>query len=179
MTAKTKWVIDQQHSEIAFKVKHLMISNVRGVFEDFKGELVTDGDDFTTSEIKFQINPTSIHTGAADRDNHLKSPDFLDVDKFKEITFSSGKLKKAGDDEFSLSGNLTIKEITKPVKLHVEFGGFMTDPYGNVKAGFTLEGKINRLDFGLTWNVALEAGGVLVGDEIKLNLEIQLLKKLS
>jgi len=177
MTAKTTWVIDPAHSEIAFKVKHLMISNVKGSFGEFKGQLLTDGDDFTTSDISFQINPASISTGAPDRDGHLKSPDFFDVENFKEITFTSGKLAKTGKDEFALTGDLVIKGISQPVKLDVDFGGLMTDPWGNVKAGFTLDGKINRKDFGLTWNAALEAGGVLVGDEIKLNLDVQLLKQ--
>ena len=177
MTAKTTWVIDPSHSEIAFKVKHLMISNVKGQFSEFSGQLVTDGDDFTTSDISFQMNPASISTGAADRDAHLKSPDFFDVENYKEINFTSGKLSKSGSDEFSLTGDLTIKGVSQPVKLDVEFGGLMKDPWGNVKAGFTLEGKINRKDFALTWNAALEAGGVLVGDEIHLNLDVQLLQQ--
>jgi polyisoprenoid-binding protein YceI len=179
MTAKTTWVIDPSHSEIAFKVKHLMISNVKGQFGEFSGQLLTNGDDFTTSEISFQINPASISTGVPDRDGHLKSPDFFDVENFKEITFTSGKLSKTGDNEFALKGDLAIKGISQPVKLDVDFGGLMTDPWGNVKAGFTLDGKINRKDFGLTWNAALEAGGMLVGEEIRLNLEVQLLKQLS
>lgn len=179
MTAKTTWVIDPSHSEIAFKVKHLMISNVKGQFGEFSGQLLTDGDDFTTSAISFQINPASINTGSADRDAHLKSPDFFDVENFKEITFTSGKLAKAGKDEFVLTGDLTIRGVSQPVKLDVEFGGLMSDPWGNVKAGFTLDGKINRKDFGLTWNAALEAGGVLVGEEIRLNLDVQLLKQNS
>jgi polyisoprenoid-binding protein YceI len=177
MSAKTTWVIDPTHSEVAFKVKHLMISNVKGLFSEFSGQLVTDGNDFSSSEIDFQINPASISTGAADRDGHLKSPDFFDVENFKKITFTSGKLAKTGDDEFVLSGNLSIKGVLQPVKLDVEFGGIMTDPWGNVKAGFTINGKINRKDFGLTWNAALEAGGVLVGEEIRLNLDIQLLQQ--
>jgi polyisoprenoid-binding protein YceI len=179
MAAKTTWVIDPSHSEIAFKVKHLMISNVKGSFSEFIGQLVTDSDDFSTSEISFQINPASINTGVADRDGHLKSPDFFDVENFKEITFTSGKLTKTGDDEFVLSGDLTIKGVSQPVKLKVEFGGLMTDPWGNVKAGFSLDGKINRKDFGLTWNATLEAGGVLVSDDIRLNMEVQLLKQNS
>lgn len=177
MTAKTTWVIDPSHSEIAFKVKHLMISNVKGSFGEFSGQLLTDGNDFSTSEISFQINAASINTGAVDRDGHLKSADFFDVENFKEITFTSGKLTKTGADEFTLSGNLVIKGVSQPVKLDVEFGGLMTDPWGNVKAGFTLDGKINRKDFGLTWNAALEAGGVLVGEEIRLNLDVELLQQ--
>ena len=179
MTAKTTWVIDPSHSEIAFKVKHLMISNVKGSFSEFSGQLVTDGDDFSTAEISFQINSASISSGVADRDGHLKSPDFFDVENYKEITFTSGKLKNTGNDEFELTGNLAIKGVSQPVKLDVEFGGLMKDPWGNVKAGFTLNGKINRKDFGLTWNAALEAGGVLVSDDVRLNMEVQLLKQQS
>lgn len=177
MTAKTTWVIDPSHSEIAFKVKHLMISNVKGSFGEFSGQIITDADDFTTSDISFKLNPASISTGAPDRDAHLKSPDFFDVENYAEITFTSGKLVKTSDDEFALSGILTIKGVSQPVQLEVEFGGLMTDPWGNVKAGFTLNGKINRRDFGLTWNAALETGGVLVGDEVRLTLEVQLLKQ--
>ena len=177
MSAKTTWVIDPTHSEIAFKVKHLMISNVKGSFSEFSGQVVTDGDDFSTAEISFQINPASISTGVADRDGHLKSPDFFDVEKFTEITFTSGKLSKTGDDEFTLSGNLAIKGVIQHVKLEVEFGGLMTDPWGNEKAGFNLNGKINRKDFGLTWNAALEAGGVLVGDEIRISCDVELAKQ--
>lgn len=177
MAATTTWVIDPTHSEIGFKVKHLMISNVKGTFGEFSGQLVTEGDDFSTAAITFQINPASINTGVADRDAHLKSGDFFDVENFSEITFTSGKLSKSSEDEFTLTGKLVIKGIAQPVNLDVEFGGLMTDPWGNVKAGFTLTGKINRKDFGLNWNAALEAGGVLVGEEIRLNLEVQLLKK--
>ena len=177
MSAKTIWIIDPTHSEIAFKVKHLMISNVKGSFNEFSGQLVTDGDDFSTADISFKINPASINTGVSDRDTHLKSADFFDVENFKEITFTNEKITKIGDDQFTLAGNLVIKNVSKQVKLDVEFGGLMTDPWGNEKAGFTLSGKLNRKDFGLNWNAALEAGGVLVGDEIKLNIEIELLKQ--
>ena len=179
MAAKTTWGIDPAHSEIAFKVKHLMITNVKGSFTEFSGQLLTDGDDFSTAEISFTINPASINTGVADRDAHLKSADFFDVENFSAISFTDGKLVKTGDDEFNLLGNLVIKGVSQPVALKAEYGGQMADPWGNVKAGFTLEGKINRKDFGLTWNATLETGGVLVSDDIKLNLEVQLLKQQS
>jgi polyisoprenoid-binding protein YceI len=179
MATKTTWVIDPTHSEIAFKVKHLMISNVKGLFSEFSGQVITDGDDFSTAEINFQLNPASISTGVADRDGHLKSPDFFDVENYKEITFNTGKLLKDGDDEYALSGNLVIKGISQAVKLDVEFGGLMVDPWGNEKAGFTMNGKINRKDFGLTWNAALEAGGVLVGEEVRISCDIELLKQKS
>lgn len=177
MSAKTTWAIDPAHSEIAFKVKHLMISNVKGSFSEFSGLVLTDGDNFSTAEISFQINTASINTGVADRDGHLKSADFFDVENFKKITFTSGTLAKTGDDEFELTGDLTIKLVSQEVKLDVEFGGLMTDPWGNEKAGFTLNGKINRKDFGLTWNAALEAGGVLVGEEIRISADVELAKQ--
>ena len=177
MTAKTTWVIDPTHSEIAFKVKHLMISNVKGLFTEFNGQAVTEGNDFATAQISFELNPSSISTGVADRDGHLKSADFFDVENFKAISFSSGTLAKKGGDDFILTGNLSIKGIAQSVSLEAEFGGLMTDPWGNEKAGFTLNGKINRKDFGLTWNAALEAGGVLVGEEVKISCEIELVKQ--
>lgn len=177
MSAKTTWVIDPTHSEIAFKVKHLMISNVKGLFSEFTGQVLTDGEDFSTAEISLTINPATINTGVADRDGHLKSADFFDVENFNEITFTSGKLAKSGNDEFELTGELSIKGISQKVSLDVEFGGLMTDPWGNEKAGFTINGKINRKDFGLTWNAALEAGGVLVGDDVRISSEIELMKQ--
>ena len=177
MATKTTWVIDPTHSEIAFKIKHLMISNVKGLFSEFSGQVITEGDDFSTSEISLLINPASISTGVSDRDGHLKSPDFFDVENFSEITFTAGKLAGKGDDEFTLNGNLSIKGVNQPVSMDVEFGGLMTDPWGNEKAGFTLNGKINRKDFGLSWNAALEAGGVLVGEEVRISCDVELMKQ--
>jgi polyisoprenoid-binding protein YceI len=176
MATETKWVIDPAHSEVAFKVKHLMISNVKGVFSEFQAEVLTDGDDFSSSRISFTMNPASINTGNPDRDGHLKSPDFFDVENYKEITFKADSLAKNKDEEYTLNGGLTIKGITKPVSLDVEFGGFMTDPWGNQKAGFNINGKINRKDWELNWNAALEAGGVLVGEEVRISCEVELLK---
>jgi len=175
MATKTKWVIDPTHSEVAFKVKHLMISNVKGNFSAFEVNALTDGDDFSHAEINVSINTSSISTGVADRDAHLKSPDFFDSANFETMTFVSKSLTGSGDD-YKLEGDLTIRGITNPVSLNVEFGGLMTDPWGNVKAGFNVDGKINRKDWGLTWNAALEAGGVLVADEVRINAEIELLK---
>jgi polyisoprenoid-binding protein YceI len=173
----TKWVLDPSHSEISFKVKHLMISNVKGVFAGFAIDVTTAGDDFSTSDISLSIDPATINTGNADRDAHLKSADFFDTDNFKTIAFKSEKMEKAGDDEFKLTGDLTIKGISRKVTLDVEFGGLMTDPWGNQKVGFSLNGKINRKDWGLNWNAALEAGGVLVGEEVKISAEVQFVKQ--
>ena len=174
---KIKWIIDPIHSEIAFKVKHLMITNVKGVFKEFEASIYTTGDDFMTAEIDFWMNPASIDTGSADRDAHLKSADFFDVENHKEITFTANTYEKVDNDgSYELYGDLTIKGITKRIKLDVEFGGVMKDPWGNEKAGFEINGKINRKDWGLNWNTALEAGGLLVSDEVRISCEVQLLK---
>lgn len=174
--ATTKWSLDPAHSELEFKVKHLMITTVTGKFNDFTSELTSEGDDFNHAKVSFQANISSINTGNNDRDNHLKSADFFDSEKFPAMTFDSGELSEDGDD-YALNGNLTIKGITKPVKLTIEFGGIATDPWGNTKAGFTLTGKIKRTDFGLNWNAALETGGVMVSEEVRILGELQFIKQ--
>ena len=173
----TKWAIDPTHSKIGFKVKHLMISNVLGSFREFEGEVSTVGNDFSKSVISFSLNTASVDTEIADRDGHLKSGDFFDVENYPKITFTGNGLKDLGDDLYDLTGDLTIKGVTNPTTLSVEFGGVNADPWGNVKAGFAITGKINRKDWGLTWNAALETGGVLVGEEVKINCDIELAKK--
>lgn len=175
-TQETKWAIDPTHSKVNFRVKHLMISNVEGNFKEFEGQVTTDGDDFSTAEISFTMNAASVDTEIADRNAHLKSPDFFDVEKYPTISFVGKGMKDLGDDLYELTGNLTIRDVTKPVTLTVEYGGIMTDPWGNVKAGFSLTGKIKRKDWGLNWNAALEAGGVLVGEEVKISGDIELAK---
>lgn len=173
--ATTKWAIDPTHSEIGFKVKHLMISNVKGNFAAFSGTI--DGEDFTTAPIGVSIEAASVTTLNEDRDNHLKSADFFDVENFGTLTFEGKSVKKTDEDEYKLTGLLTIKDVTKEVVLDVEFGGTNKDPWGNEKAAFEVSGKINRKDFGLNWNAALETGGVLVAEEIKINAEVQFVKQ--
>ena len=176
-SGKTMWAIDPSHSEIAFRVKHLMISNVKGVFKEFKGTVATAGEDLIASEIEFSLNPASIDTASPDRDAHLKSADFFDVENFKTITFKGSSVKKGTEaGTYVLTGDFTIKGITKPVRLDVEFGGTMKDPWGNEKSGYTITGKINRKDWGLNWNAALETGGVLVSEEVTINCDVQLVK---
>jgi polyisoprenoid-binding protein YceI len=178
VVTKTKWGIDPVHSEIGFKVKHLMITNVRGEFKEFEGSIYTTGEDFITAEIDFWINPASVNTGDEKRDAHLKSVDFFDADNFKEINFTGNTYEEVDKDgSYELYGDLTIKGIKKQIKLDVEFGGVMKDPWGNHKAGFTINGKINRKDWGLNWNGVLEAGGVLVGEEVWISCEVQLVKQ--
>jgi polyisoprenoid-binding protein YceI len=173
---KTKWAIDASHSKIGFRVKHLMISNVLGNFREFEGNITTDGNDFSTANISVSLSSASVDTEIADRDTHLKSPDFFDVANFPKITFTGSKIKDLGDDMYELTGDLVIKGVSNKVVLSVEFGGVMADPWGNLKAGFSVTGKINRKDWGLNWNAALEAGGVLVSEEVKIACDIELVK---
>lgn len=173
----TKWSLDPSHSEVSFKIKHMMISNVTGHFGAFNVTAETNGDDFSAAKVSFTADVNTINTKSEQRDGHLKSGDFFDAEKYPQIKFEATKMNKVSDDEFSVDGNLTIRDVTKPIKLKAEFGGIAKDPYGNIKAGFTIEGKINRKDFGLTWNAATEAGGVMVGEDLKLHAEIQLVKQ--
>ncbi|SRR5258706_576991 len=175
---KTKWVIDPMHSQVGFKVKHLMIANVRGVFKEFNASIYTTEEDFMSSEIDFWLNPASVDTGDEKRDNHLRSADFFDVENFKEINFTGNtyeNLDHAG--HYKVHGDLTIKGITKRVVLDVEFSGVMKDPWGNHKAVFSITGKINRKDWGLNWNAPLETGGILVSEEVWISCEVQLAKQ--
>ncbi len=171
------WKIDPAHSEIQFKVKHLMITTVTGYFRQFDLNLATESDDFTTAtDIVFTADIDSIDTNNGQRDTHLKSADFFDVENHKQLRFVGRKYVADGDNA-KLEGDLTIKDTTKPVTLNVEFGGIVVDPYGQTKAGFTISGKISRKDFGLTWSAVTEAGQVVVSDDIKIHGEIQLVKQ--
>ncbi|HCQ13700.1 YceI family protein [Flavobacterium sp.] len=174
--ATTKWTIDPTHSEVGFKVKHMMFTNVSGQFDTYDATITTEDFDFVTSKIEFSADIDSINTGNSDRDNHLKSADFFDAEKNPKLTFVSSSLVKKGEDH-ELTGELTINGITKTVKLETEVSGLLKDPWGNTKVGLNATGKINRTDFGLTWNSALETGGVLVSEEVKLNIELQFLQQ--
>ena len=176
---KTKWAIDPAHSEIHFKVKHLVISTVTGKFEKFDGAVYSSSDDFSDAEVEFHADAASINTGVSDRDAHLKSPDFFDAATHPKLTFKSTSIKKTGDNEYLMKGDLTIRGVTRPVELNVEYGGTTNDPWGNTKAGFEITGKINRKDFGLTWSAVTETGGLVVSDEVKLQLGVELAKQKS
>ncbi|MFA6247741.1 MAG: YceI family protein [Mucilaginibacter sp.] len=174
--ATTKWVLDPMHSEVQFKVKHLVISTVSGFFKTFEGELTTENEDFIGAEIDFSLDVNSIDTTQPQRDEHLKSAEFFDAATYPKITFKSTSFTADGDD-YKLVGNLTIKDVTKPVTLAVEYGGNAGDFYGNTKAGFEVTGKINRKEFGLTWDGVTEAGSIVVGEDIKLSMNIQFAKQ--
>ncbi len=173
--AQSKWVIDPAHSELTFRVKHMMISNVKGEFTNFSIDV--SGEDILKSQITVNVDATSINTNNNDRDNHLKSADFFDAENHKELTFKSTSFKKVSGDKYELKGMLTIIDVTKEVVLDVEFGGINKDPWGVDKAGFSISGVINRKDWGLNWNAALETGGVLVSDEVRIFGEIQFSKQ--
>jgi polyisoprenoid-binding protein YceI len=173
----TKWAIDPMHSEVQFKVKHLVISTVTGFFKSFEGSLETENEDFSDAKIDFSIDIASLDTNQTMRDDHLKSAEFFDAEKYPHITFKSTSFTKTGDDEYKLVGDLTIRDVTKPVTLDVEFGGSAADFYGNTKAGFEITGKINRKEFGLTWDGVTEAGAIVVGEDIKLTINAQLAKQ--
>jgi polyisoprenoid-binding protein YceI len=171
------WRVDPAHTEIQFKVKHLMITTVTGYFREFDCEVVTETEDFnTTTSIRFTANIDSIDTNNAQRDTHLKSPDFFNSEQHKQVLFT-GTRYEAINDKATLQGNLTIRGVSKPVTLDVDFGGMVVDPYGQTKAGFTVTGKLSRKEFGLTWNAVTEAGSVVVSDEVRINADVQLIKQ--
>ena len=171
----TTWQLDPIHSELGFKVKHLMITNIKGEFRNFSAEI--DGEDFSKAAISAMIDTSSIFTNEDNRDAHLKNADFFDIDNHKEMTFKGSSLTKIDDENFELTGMLSIKGISKEIKLGVEYGGTSKDPWGNEKMGFSINGKINRSDYGLNFNAPLETGGFLLGEEVKISADLQFVKK--
>lgn len=170
----TKWSIDPAHSVIGFKVKHLVISTVTGTFKSFDGHLEINGDDFENASAYFEADIDSIDTGVEDRDTHLKSEDFFKADEHPKLTFKSTSFEKSGDKEYDIQGELTIRGNTRPLTLKAVHGGTVQDPYGNTKAGFEVSGTINRKKFGLEWDAVTEAGNVVVGKDVHLQLDVQL-----
>lgn len=175
---KTLWKIDPTHSEVQFKVKHLVISTVTGSFGSYEGSIETDaeGEDFKNAKARFAADIDSISTNNEDRDKHLKSDDFFNAEKYPQLTFESTNFEKTGDQSYKMTGDLSIRDVTKEVELDVIHGGTVDDPYGNTKAGFEISGSINRKEFGLKWDAVTEAGNVVVGDKIKLQLNVQVVK---
>lgn len=171
MTA-TKWAIDPTHSEVGFKVKHMMISTVKGHFENFNATMESENEDFSGADIKVEIDVDSINTKNNDRDNHLKSDDFFNAGDYPKITFVSKNF-----DGNKLTGDLTIRDVTKEVTLDVDYNGTAVDPYGNTKAGFEISGEVSRKEFGLKWNVVTEAGSIVVSDTVKLVIDAQFVKQ--
>ncbi len=175
--ANTKWVIDTTHSEVQFKVKHMMISTVTGYFSSFNSTVETEGDDFTTAKVEFTADLSSISTNNEQRDTHLKTSDFFDAENHPQIRFVSSKLEKIDDENYILHGDLTIRGTTKQVELKVQYGGMIQDPWGSTRAGFTVDGKVNRKEYGLNWNSVTEAGGIVVSDEVRLHVNCEFVKQ--
>jgi polyisoprenoid-binding protein YceI len=172
-----RWIIDAMHSEVQFKVKHLVISTVTGSFNKFSADLESNNEDFTDAKVNFTADVNSISTNNEQRDGHLKSDDFFNAEKYPQLTFVGTSMEKKGNSEYVLKGNLTIRDITQPLELAVELGGIATDPYGQTKVGFEAVGKINRKAFGLAWSAVTEAGSIVVSDEVKLLLNVQFIKQ--
>ncbi len=174
--ATTTWNLDSAHSEVTFKVKHLVISTVSGQFKSFSSTVSTEGDDFSTAKIAFEIEAASIDTGMEMRDGHLKGDDFFNAEAFPKITFVAKAIRQVDGADHEIDGDLTIRDVTKAVTLKAEFGGIAKDPYGQIKAGFEVEGKIKRSEFNLSWNALTEAGGAVVSDEVKFQANVQYIK---
>lgn len=172
----TKWGVDASHSEVQFKVKHLVISTVTGSFKKFSGSVESESEDFDKAKVNFSIDVNSIDTNVADRDAHLKSPDFFAAAQYPTIDFKNGVLTKVSNEEYKLKGDLTIRDVTKPIELSVEYNGIVADPWGNTRAGFEITGRVNRKDYHLNWSAITEAGKVVVSDEVKLHFNIEVIK---
>lgn len=175
-TTKSTWTLDPAHTKVQFSVRHLIISEVAGKFNNFSLEVNNANSDFSQADITLTIEAKSIDTGITDRDNHLRSADFFDVEKFDKIIFKSTSIKKIDDEKYKLYGNLTIKDITKPFEFDVEYGGQIVDPWGLTRAGFKVTGSLNRFDYNLQWNALMETGGAVVGKNIKLVGDIEITK---
>lgn len=173
----TTWALDPTHSELQFKIKHLMISTVTGQFSKFSGTVETNGDDFATAKVQFEADIDSISTNNEQRDAHLKAGDFFDAEKFPKLIFEGSSMEKTGDDEYKLHGTITIRGVSKEVTFNVEYGGITQDPWGNTRTGFSVTGKINRRDFGVSFGAVTETGGLLLGDEVKLNANAEFVKQ--
>jgi len=174
--ALSNWKIDSAHSSVEFSVRHMMIAKVKGSFHSFDANITADPEDLTTASIEFTVDVSSVDTRNSDRDAHLRSPDFFDADNHPKITFKAVSIQKTGDNEYAVTGDLTIRGVTHPETFKVVYEGGGKDPWGNEKAGFSVEGKINRTKYGLVWNAALETGGVLVGEDVNITLEIEAVK---
>ena len=169
--------IDPSHSDVMFKVKHLMISTVTGIFKTFDATLEVDENDLTKATASFEADIDSVDTKNADRDAHLKSDDFFNAEQFPKMTFKSTSIEKVSDEEYTVKGDLTIRDVTKPVSLKVDFNGDVVDPWGMERKGFEINGKINRKDFGLKWSAVTEAGGLVVADDVRLVLNVEMIKQ--
>ncbi len=177
LSAQTTWKFDKSHTNIGFNVTYLVISEVDGYFKSYDGSVTTKDDNFENAKIEFTIDAASINTDNEKRDNHLKSDDFFNAEKYPKLTFKSASMKKTGKNTYKLAGDMTIRDKTRKVELAVKYNGMAQDPYGNTRAGFKITGELNRFDYDLKWNSITEAGGAVVGKDVRLNLNVQLIKQ--
>ncbi|HEX2866420.1 MAG TPA: YceI family protein [Ignavibacteriales bacterium] len=171
------WNIDKSHTRIQFTARHMVIAHVAGEFKDYNLKMRVNSESFQDSEIEFTINAQSIDTGIADRDAHLKSEDFFGAENYKEIRFVKRSIEKLDEENYKMRGDLTIRDITKPIDLDVTFGGLITDPYGNLRAGFNVKGSLDRFEYGLKWNALIETGGAVVGKTININCDVEVIRR--
>ncbi len=174
--SQTNWNVDASHTNVGFEVDHMVISSVEGEFNKYEATISTDGTDFTNANIEFTIDVSSINTDNGDRDNHLKSDDFFNAEQFPQITFKSKSMTKVDGDNWKLVGDFTMRDVTKEIELEVKFRGLVNDPWGNTRVGFAITGEVSRFDYNLKWNNLLETGGLIVGDTVTLNIDLQLIK---
>jgi polyisoprenoid-binding protein YceI len=175
--AKVKWTVDASHSNVEFSVKHMMIAKVKGSFHSFEAQIEADPNDLTTADIQFQVDLSSIDTRNSDRDAHLKTADFFDIENNPKLVFQSTQITKTGDGEYKVAGNLSLHGVTRSETFSVSFEGAGKDPWGNEKVGFSGQGSLKRSDYGLTYNAVLETGGLLIGDEVKISIDIEASKQ--
>ena len=175
--SQTTWTVDKTHSKVGFSVTHLVITDVEGYFKNYDATITTKGDDLTTANIDFTINTSSIFTDNNDRDNHLRSDDFFNAEKYPNMLFKGKSMKKISENKYKLTGDFTIRDVTKQVELDVKYNGTVKDPWGNTKAGFKVTGEIDRFDYNLKWNKAIETGSLVVGKDVELVIDLQLVKK--
>lgn len=177
VSAQTKWSFDKSHSEIGFSVSHMVISDVEGQFHDYEGTVETNGDNWENAKVNFTINVASIDTDNEDRDKHLRSDDFFNAEKYPHITFVSKSMKKVGENKYELTGDFTMLDVTKEVTLNVTHRGTVTDPWGNTRAGFKIEGSVDRMDYGIKWDKTLDTGGLVAGNEVTFKINVELIKQ--
>lgn len=175
--ATVKWTLDQAHSQLQFKVRHMMLTTVTGDFKEFEVNVETEGDDFSTAKISASANIASVSSGSEQRDTHLKSDDFFNAEKYPKLTFDGKSLMHVGDDHWILQGDITIRDVTQPISFKVTYMGMIDDPWGNKKAGFEVNGKLSRKEFGLKWDVVTETGGVVASDEVRIHCNVQFIKE--
>jgi polyisoprenoid-binding protein YceI len=175
--AQTAWTVDKSHSKVGFSVSHMVITDVEGYFKEYDANVTTNGDDFSTATVEFTINTNSIFTDNEKRDNHLRSDDFFNAEKYSQMIFKGKSIKKVGENKFKLVGDFTIRDVTKSIELDVKLNGIIKDGWGNTRAGFKITGEINRFDYNLKWDKTIEAGSLIVGKTVELKIDLEIMRK--